>query len=111
MPESRSHKTRKRKDAGLTGRTEVRLPGGTFLDALSGTGIATETERGGAPGIKRAVSRLGKAFRSGKARKVRLRVPERDLETGFDEMRRRRVGGELTNLGGTRKIHVPKRKK
>jgi len=111
MTESRSHRARKRKDAGLTGRTEVQLPNGTFLDALSGTGIATETEHGGAPGIRRAVRRLGKAFGSGKARKVRLRVPDWDLDIGFDEMRRQRVGGELTNLGSTRKFHVPKRRK
>lgn len=69
MPESRSHRTRKRKDAGLTGRTEVRLPSGTFLDALSGTGIATETERGGAPGIKKAVSRLEKTLEAARQEK------------------------------------------
>ncbi len=111
MTETISHRRRKRKDAGLTGQTEVKLPGGKFLDALSGTGIATEIERGGTPGIRRAVRRLGQAVRSGRARKVRLRVPDCDLDTGFDEMRRQRVGGELTNLGGTRRFHVSKRRR
>lgn len=111
MTETISHRRRKRKDAGLTGQTEVKLPSGKFLDALSGTGIATEIERGGTPGIRTAVRRLGQAVRSGKARKARLRVPDGDLDTGFSEMRRQRVGGELTNLGGTRKLYVPKRRK
>jgi len=111
MPESRSHRARRRKDAGLTGQTDVQLPSGRFLDALSGTGIATETERSGAPGIRKAVSRLREAQTSGQARKVRLRVPDWDLDTAFNEMRRQRVGGELTNLGGTCKFRVPKRRK
>ena len=111
MTETISHRRRKRKDAGLTGQTEVKLPGGKFLDALSGTGIAAEVERGGTLGIRRAVRRLGRAVRSGKARKARLRVPDWELDTGFSEMRRQRVEGELTNLGGTRKLRVPKRRK
>ncbi len=48
---------------------------------------------------------------SGDARKARLRVHESNLDVAYEEMRRQRVGGELTNLGGTTKTHVPKRRK
>ena len=111
MGESQSHKSRKRKAAGKTGRTEVPLPHGKLLDALSGTDIATEIERGGPEGIKRAVGRLKVALDSGIARKVVLTVPEANMRPAYREMRRQRVGGLLTNLGGTKRIHVPKRRK
>lgn len=111
MPESRGHKARKNKAAGIWGNTEHPLPSGRKLDALSVTRIATEIERGGPTQIKKAVNRLKEARVSGEARKTRLRVNESELDTAYEEMRRQRVGGELTNLGGTTKIHVPKRRK
>ena len=111
MPESPSHRSRKRKAAGALGTTEYSLPSGRKLDAISVTGIATEIERGGSAQIRKAVRRLKESLNSGDARKARLRVRESNLDVAYEEMRRQRVGGELTNLGGTTKTHVPKRRK
>jgi len=111
MPESPSHRIRKRKDAGGLGITDYSLPSGRRLDAVSVTGIATEIERGGPTQIRKAVRRLKESLNSGDARKVRLRVHQSNLVVAYEEMRRQRVGGELTNLGGTTKTHVPKRRK
>ena len=111
MPESEWHERLKKKDAGKTGATEVQLPSGKVLDALSGTGIASEIERGGLPGIKKSVGTLGEALNTGTARKARLRVPQQDIQAAVEEMRRQRVGGDVTNLSGTEKRHVPKRRK
>lgn len=111
MPESARHKQLKRKDAGKTGETEVVLPSGARLDALSPTGIAAQIERGGKEDIIKAVDVLKEAIEAGVARKVRLRVNQPRIDNGFEAMRRKGVGGELTNLGGTYKTHVPKKRK
>ena len=111
MPESSSHRSRKRKAAGGLGITEYTLPSGRKLDAISVTGIATEIERGSPAQIRKAVRRLKESLNSGDARKARLRVCESSLDVAYGEMRRQRVGGELTNLGCTTRIHVPKRRK
>ena len=111
MPESPSHRNRKRRAAGGLGITEYTLPSGKKLDAMSVTGIATEIERGAPAQIRKAVRRLKESLNSGDARKVRLRVRESNLDVAYGEMRRQRVGGELTNLGGTTKINVSKRRK
>lgn len=111
MPESQRHKYYKRKDAHTTGETEYPLPSGRSLDALSPTGIATEIERSGKPGIMKSVGALKEAIDEGIARKTRLRVPQQDMDFAYEEMRRQRLGGELTNLTGTIKTWVPKRRK
>jgi len=111
MPESRRHRQLKNRDAHTTGLTECVLPSGRRLDALSPTGIAIEVERSGQAGIRKSVSTLREALGSGIARKARLRVPDWDLDLAYREMRRQRLGGELTNLSGRTKIHVPKRRK
>lgn len=111
MAESPSHRRYKNKDAGTTGQTEVVLPTGQRLDALSPTGIATEIERSGAQGIKKSVATLKAALDQGIARKARLRVPQPDMAAAYKEMRRQRLGGDLTNLTGTEKRHVPKRRR
>ena len=111
MPESQSHRRYKNKAAGITGKTEVELPSGGRFDALSGTRIATEIERSGKPRIRKSVQSLKEALDTGVARKARLRVPQQDIDIGYDEMRRQGLGGELTNLTGTQKVHVPKRRK
>ena len=111
MPESRRHKQLKNKDAYATGTTEYVLPSGSRLDALSPTGIAIEVERSGQAGIRKSVATLREAMDSGIARKARLRVPDWDLDFAYEEMRRQRLGGELTNLSGRTKINVPKRRK
>ena len=111
MGESGRHKHYKRRAAGITGYTEHQLPSGRYIDAVSSTRIFTEVERGGALGIKRAVSRLKESLNTREARKARLSVPHSDLDIAYDEMRRQRVGGELTNLSRTHREHVPKRRK
>ena len=111
MPEKSRHKYYKRKDARRTGETEYPLDSGGRLDVLTATDIAVEIERSGKLGIKKSVSSLREALDTGIARKVRLRVPQDDLDFAYDEMRRQRVGGELTNLSGTYKTRVPKRRK
>ncbi len=111
MPESPRHKYYKRKDAHKTGETESPLPSGAILDALSPTEIAVEIERGGKQGIKKSVASLKEAIDTGIARKARIRVPEEDIEIAYEEMRRQRLGGEITNLTGTKKVMVPKRRK
>lgn len=111
MPEKSRHKHYKKIDARRTGETEYSLPSGGRLDVLTATDIAVEIERSGKLGIKKSVSSLREALDTGIARKVRLRVPQDDLDFAYDEMRRQRVGGELTNLSGTYKTRVPKRRK
>jgi len=111
MPEKGTHRKRRTRDAGKTGRSEYVLPSRRRLDAMSGTRIATEVERGRLPGIRRAISRLKEAVEVGEARKARLRVHHTQLGVAETEMRRKHLGGELTNLGGTTKKHVPKRRK
>ena len=111
MPESRWHKHLKRKDAGSTGQTEVVLPSGSRLDALSPTKIATQIERGGEETIKKAISILKEAVDTGIARKARLRVLHEKLDFAYDEMRRQRLHGELTNVTSTYKTQVPRRRK
>jgi len=111
MAESAWHRRLKNRDAGKTGDTEVPLPSGRIVDALSGTGIATEVERGGFTGIRKSVGSLKEAVDENIARKARLRVPDWDLELAYSEMRRQGLGGELTNLSGTTKVRVPKRRR
>ena len=111
MPEKGAHRKRRIRDAGKTGRSEYVLPSRRRLDAMSGTRIATEVERGGLPEIRKAISRLKEAVEVGEARKARLRVHHTQLEAAKAEMRRKRLGGELTNLGGTTKKRVPKGRK
>ncbi|MCH8848562.1 MAG: hypothetical protein IIC32_06270 [Chloroflexi bacterium] len=110
MPESQTHKKYKNAAAGKTGQTEVPLPSGAILDALSVTGIATEVERGDSAGIKKSVASLKEALEEGVARKTRLSVPQSNMDAAFDEMRRQGLGGELTNLSRTVTRRVPKRK-
>ncbi len=111
MSESLRHKHLKKKDARSSGQTEYTLRSGARLDALSPTCIATEIERNGRGGIKKSVATLCEALNTRVARKARLRVPHSDLGYAYQEMRRRRLGGELTNLCATTKIHVPKRRR
>lgn len=111
MPEKATHRKVRVRDVGRTGRSEYVLPSRRRLDAMSGTRIATEVERGGRPEIRKAIARLREAVETGEARKARLRVDHTQLKVAEAEMRRRRLSGELTNLGGTTKKHVPKRRK
>lgn len=109
--EGERHRRLKNKDAGVTGKPEVTLPSGGRLDALTGTRIAVEIERGGQAGIKKSVGNLKEALDTGIARKARLRVPHQNLDVAEKEMRRQGLGGQLTNLGGTTRINVPKKRR
>ena len=111
MPESKRHKQLKNQDAGVTGQTEVTLPSGARLDALTGGGIAVEIERSGSRGIQKSVETLKEAIRSGIADKARLRVPQQDMGRAIEEMQRQGVEGQVTNLGGTQRKAVAKTKK
>lgn len=110
MAESEWHKRLKNKDAGLTGDTEVSLPSGGRIDALTGSKIGVEIERGGNAGIQKSISNLIEALDTGVARKARLRVHQQDMEIAEREMKRQGLKGELTNLTGTVKKQVGKRK-
>lgn len=106
MSESTSHKAAKRRAAGPGGRTEVKLPGGRRLDALTkGGGRATEVERSGnSKNLAQAASRL-KA--SGASQKV-LQVPQKDMPAAAKAMRNKSVGGTVKNMSGTKSRRVPK---
>ena len=79
MSETRAHRRAKTRAAGLGGRTEVPLPRGQRLDALTkGKGRATEVERSGsATGLRaaaRAFSRYIELWPVGRRRQGLLRV-------------------------------------
>ncbi len=108
MPEKPSHRRAKNKAAGPAGQTEVPLPGGKRLDALTrGGGRATEVERSGsAQGLGAAARRLKQ---SGAPQKV-LQVPQKDMDAAAQAMRKVDVGGTVKNMGGTksRSVRPPK---
>lgn len=109
MPETPAHRRAKRRAAGPGGRTEVSLPGGQRLDALSkGGGRATEVERSGSlTGLKSAAWRLKK---SGAPQKV-LQVPQKDMGSAVKAMRKAGISGTVKNMGGTKhwRVRPPKK--
>lgn len=112
MPEAPIHKRYKQRAAGSWGKTEVTLPSGRRVDAISATGIATQAERSiASPRIRHAAEVLQEAVNAGFARKARLSVRQEKLEDAFEIMREVGLGGELTNLSRTKKRYVPKRQK
>ncbi len=104
MAETNTHKRAKNQAAGSRGRTEVPLPGGQRLDALSQGGRrATEVERSGTrAGLNAAARRLRK---SGAAQKV-LQVPQKDMDAAARAMRDAGIGGTLRNMGNTKRRRV-----
>ena len=104
MAETNTHKRAKNQAAGSRGRTEVPLPGGQRLDALSQGGRrATEVERSGTrAGLNAAARRLRK---SGAAQKV-LQVPQMDMGAAARAMRDAGIGGALKNMGNTKRRRV-----
>ena len=108
MPESPSHYRAKRRAAGPGGSTEVPLRGNQRLDALSkGGGRATEVERSGSSsGLNTAARRLKN---SGARQKV-LQVPQKDMSSAAEAMRKAGIGGTVKNMGGTkrRRVRAPK---
>ena len=106
MAETRSHKRIKNKMAGPGGRTEVKLPSGRRLDAVSGTRIATEVERQGKKGIQKAVSRLSEAKKTHTASGVKIAVPRKDMGEAIREMRKQGVKGRVQSLSNNHAYYV-----
>ena len=108
MSESTSHKRTKRKAAGPGGKTEVLLPNGKRLDALSkNKHRATEVERS-----KKEHSLLSAARRlkTSKAKQKVLQVPQTHMASAAKAMRKIGVGGTVKNMGGTKRFRVRKQK-
>lgn len=104
MSKTSSHKKAQSKAAGKGGQTEVKLKGKKYLDALTKSGkTATEVERSGsATGLEKAAQRL-KIKRS--KRKV-LQVPQKDISKAVQAMKKKKVGGTVKNMSGTKKRSV-----
>ena len=104
MSETRAHRRAKTRAAGSGGRTEVPLPRGQRLDALTkGKGRATEVERSGsATGLRAAAKRLKL---SGAPQKV-LQVPQKDMSAAAGALRRAGIAGTVKNMGGTKRFYV-----
>ena len=102
MSETNSHARAKTKAAGLSGATEVSLPGGKRLDAASPR-KATEVERSGDPQkLTLAAKRLQQ---SGKPQKV-LQVPQKDMPKAIEAMKNAGVHGTVKNMSSTKRRSV-----
>ena len=107
MAESVSHKRAKGQAAGKHGQTEVPLPGGGRLDALtSGGGRATEVERSSQ--LARLDAAAQRLKESGAQQRV-LRVPQPHMDAAARAMREAGVSGSVTNLGRTQRRSIPKK--
>ena len=106
MGESDAHKKTKSRAAGQHGKTEVPLPSGGRLDALtSGGKRATEVERSGNP------KRLGEAaqrLKEASATQRVLQVPQKDMGKATQAMKEAGVPGTVKNIGGTQRRSVRK---
>ena len=99
-----SHKRAQRKAAGRGGETEVPLPGGQVLDALTARGKATEVERSGSQAaLDTAARRLRTAKNQSIAKAVELRVPQQDMDKAVEAMQKAGIKGAVSNMGGTKK--------
>ena len=104
MSESESHRRAKNKAAGKKGKTEVALPRGKRLDAITGEGSrATEIERSpNRAQLEKAARRLG----ASKALNKVLKVPQPNMDTAADAMRAAGVCGKVENITGTKSRQV-----
>ncbi len=103
MTETPSHRRAKARAAGNGGQTEVPLPGGRRLDALSAHGRATEVERSGDPAALRGAARRLRDARAGQRVLV---VPQFDMPAAADAMRDVGVHGTVKNIKGNRRKPV-----
>ena len=103
MGESKIHNRLKNQAAGRGGQTEVSLPDGKRLDALSPNGVPTEIERGGTTrSIGKAIKRLMQVRSPGV-----LKVPQKDMNMAAEVARKKRAAGlTISNLSGTQKRHI-----
>ena len=106
MSETDSHKRAKSKAAGKSGKTEVPIKGNRRVDAMTPR-RATEIERSGSTsGLQKAAKRLKD---SKKPQKV-LQVPQKDMGKAAEAMKKVKVSGTVKNIGGSKRVHVPKKK-
>ena len=102
MSESKSHKTAKKKAAGKSGETEVKISRNRRLDAVTKI-KATEVERSGSKsGLLKASNRLKD---SGKKQKV-LQVPQKDMKKAAEAMKTAGVKGTVKNMSGTKRKSI-----
>lgn len=104
MSEKTGHKRAKAKAAGKKGKTEAAISGGRRLDALTHSGKrATEVERSGSPkNLEKAARRLRD---SGASQKV-LQVPQHDMASAAEAMRKVGVNGTVKNMTGNKRRSV-----
>lgn len=109
MSETCSHRRAKRRAAGTGGRTEVSLPSGERLDALTKKGgRATEVERSGSSaGLALAARRLKKS----RALQKVLQVPQKDMGKAVKAMQKVGISGTVKNMGATKhwRVRPPKK--
>jgi hypothetical protein len=103
MTETTSHHRAKTRAAGKGGETEVSLPGGGRLDALSANRRATEVERNKDPeALIEAVRRLRDADASQRV----LKVPQPHMDAAAAAMRKVGVHGTVKNMSETKRRSV-----
>lgn len=103
MPKSQSHERAQSKAAGRQGETEVKLPSGGRLDALTEGGRAIEIERSGKP---QALEEAARRLQEAKASQHVLQVPQQDMERAAAAMRKVGVPGTVKNMSGTKRQSV-----
>lgn len=104
MAKSSSHHRAQQRAAGWYGSTEVPLPSGRILDALSASGHrATEVERSG--NFQRLCNAAERLVESGAPQRV-LQVPHHHLDLAAEAMRTVGVTGSVKNMGGTTRVRV-----
>lgn len=107
MSESRSHKSHKRKAAGKSGKTEVKLPGGRRLDAAT-KNRATEIERSG--NYERILQAAKRLKASRKSQHI-LKVPNGDMAKARKALRQLGISGTVKNMGETSVSRITRKKR
>ncbi len=107
MSESKSHKLHKRKAAGKSGKTEVKLPGGRRLDAAT-KNRATEIERSG--NFDR-ILQAAKRLKASRKNQHVLKVPHKDMPKARKALRQLGISGTVKNMGETAISRIAKKKR
>lgn len=106
MSETKSHMIAKKKAAGKSGKTEVKISKNRRLDAATKK-KATEIERSGTKkGLEKAAERLKDSKRKQKV----LQVPHSDLKKAEKAMKKKNVKGSVKNMSSTKRISIKKKK-
>ncbi len=107
MSESKSHKLHKRKAAGKSGKTEVKLPGGRRLDAAT-RNRATEIERSG--NFDR-ILQAAKRLKASRKNQHVLKVPHNNMAKARKALRQLGISGTVKNMGETSVSHISRKKR